>query len=424
MTAQISNSAISGANIAIIGGGPAGLMAAGRAAELGAAVTLIEKNSTPGRKLLLTGGGRCNVTSSSSLKQFVAAFGDNGNFLYRALAAFSPAELIKFLKSRGVPTRTDPDGKIFPSNDRASSVLAALKSFAAGSGVKILHNSAAAELLCGDAVVIGVKLANGDVISAQKVIVATGGLSYPETGSTGDGYAFARQCGHTIAPLKPGLIPLESDEWFVSKLQGLALKNISITIMADGKKTLSANGDLIFTHFGLSGPQILVLSAAAVDALEQNRRVDVSLNLTPGLTAEQFQAELQSYFARNGAKLFSSYLKETLPKSLAVVMAGRCALQHTRKCAGITAGERAKIARLFCDFRMHITKPRGIGEATITRGGVSLSEIDPHTMQSRLVDGLYFCGEVLDLAGITGGYNLQEAFSTGWLAGESAAGSG
>lgn len=410
------------ADVIVIGGGPAGLMAAGRAGELGAKTLLLEKNQRLGLKLLLTGGGRCNVTNSAGLKGFVAAFGENGKFLYRALSVFSGGSLTGFLLSHGVPTRTDPDGKIFPADDKAQSVLDALSAYVRQGKGEISCGACVESLLLKEGGGIeGVKLSGGAVLKCGKVIVATGGLSYPGTGCTGDGYAWAKRCGHTVIPLRPGLTALESDEPFIRDLQGLALQNITITILADGRKIASEKGELLFTHFGVSGPKLLVMSGKAVDALDAGARVELSLNLMPELTPEGLTAAIQGYFSANGAKMFSSYLKEVLPNSLAPVVERLSGVDHGRKCATITGAERKKLAGLLGDFRVRLTRPRPLREATITRGGVNLAEIDPLTMESRLVPGLYFCGETLDLDGITGGYNLQEAFSTGYLAGQSAA---
>ena len=410
------------ADVIVIGGGPAGIMAAGRAGELGARAVLIEKNERLGLKLLITGGGRCNVTNSAGMKDFIAAFGGNGKFLYRALSVFSNQSLTGFLNSHGVPTRTDPDGKIFPADDKAVSVLGALSSYLRHGQVNVVCGSGAAGIVLKDGKAEGVKLSDGRVLRCKKVIVATGGLSYPKTGSTGDGYTLAKQCGHTIAPLSPGLTALESREAFIKDLQGLTLPGVIISILINGRKAASGPGDLLFTHFGVSGPRLLVLSGVAVDALlAPGNNVELSVNLVPGRTAGELTGDIQAYFAANGAKMFATYLKAVLPGSLAPVFERRCGIAHDRQCASITAPERKLIADMFSDFRIRLTRPRPIQEATVTRGGVNLKEVDPQTMESRIIVGLYFCGEVLDLDGVTGGYNLQEAFSTGYLAGQSAA---
>ncbi len=415
------NEKISSADVIVIGGGPAGIMAAGRAGELGAQTVLIEKNPGLGIKLLLTGGGRCNVTNSSGIKGFIEAFGRNGKFLYGALNVFSNEDLITFLNSRGVPTRAEPDGKIFPSDDRAQSVLTALTGYLRGGKVNVACGSRVSGILPGNGSKIeGVELSDGGVVRGKKIIIATGGMSYPKTGSTGDGYALAKQCGHTIVELRPGLTALESGEPFIKDLQGLTLKNITIAVLINGKKAAEEKGDLLFTHFGVSGPKLLVLSRIAADALLDGGKAEISLNLVPERTAEGLTSAIQKYFSDNGARMFSSYLKTILPDSLVSVFALRCGIDSSRQCASITCAERGKIAGMFCDFRIRITGPRPIEEAVVTRGGVNLTEINPRTMESRIMRGLYFCGEVMDLDGITGGYNLQEAFSTGYLAGQSA----
>ncbi len=411
------------ADILVIGGGPAGIMAAGRAGESGAKITLIEKNTGLGLKLLLTGGGRCNLTNSADLKKFISAFGKNGNFLHRAVSVFSNKDLITFFNSRGVPTRADPDGKIFPSDDKARSVLAALSGYLKTSKVNIACGSQAAGILTRNGSKIeGVKLRDGGIVRSKKLIIATGGVSYPQTGSTGDGYALAKQCGHTIIPLRPGLTALESDDLFIKDLQGLTLQGVELSVLINGRKAAAERGELLFTHFGVSGPKLLIMSAIAVDALlEPGNKVELSVNLAPEQTPAELTAAIQKYFAGNGAKTFSTYLKAALPASLSSVFERLSGIARGRQCASITGAERKKIAELFGDFRIHITRPRPIQEATVTRGGVNLAEINPRTMESHLMRGLYFCGEVLDLDGITGGYNLQEAFSTGCLAGQSAA---
>jgi len=413
---------VGGAGIIVVGGGPAGIMAAGRAAELGAKVTLIEKNPRLGLKLLITGGGRCNVTNSAGIKGFIEAFGKNGKFLYRALGVFSAQNLTGFLHSHGVATRAELDGKIFPADDCAQSVLGALSSYLRHGKVNVLCGAGAAGLVLGGGSKLeGVRLSDGRVVSGRKVIIATGGMSYPKTGSTGDGYALAKQCGHTITALRPGLTALESDEPFIKALQGLTLPDITISIVIDGKKTAAEKGEALFTHFGVSGPKLLLMSGRVVDALAPGVRVELSLNIKPQMAPEELTASMQRYFAVNGAKMLASYLKTALPGSLAPVFERRCGVDRAKQCAAITGAERKKIAELFGDFRLHITRPRPLAEATITRGGVKLAEVNPLTMESRRTGGLYFCGELLDLDGITGGYNLQEAFSTGYLAGQSAA---
>ncbi|MDD5354179.1 MAG: NAD(P)/FAD-dependent oxidoreductase [bacterium] len=404
-------------DLIVVGGGPAGMMAAGRAAELGGKVLLVEKTSQLGAKLMLTGGGRCNITNNAGFKEFISAFGKNGKFLYRALHVFSNQDLIEFFSVRGLAMRVDPDGKVFPVTDSAESVLKVLRQYIEQNKVQVRHNTAVSSIVCLDGHIDGVQTADGQILESSKVILAAGGLSYPKTGSTGDGYKLAQQCGHTIVQLRPGLIPLESDEEFIPVLPGLTLKHILISVMIDGKIKASEQGDLLFTHFGVSGPTVLILSRLAVDALDRGSRVDISLHLLPEYNALDFERYLQEELDSRGAKTFANYVKDILPDSLAPVFVRRCAIPPDKKCSVITREERKIIAGCFTDFRIHITRSRPIEEATVTRGGVALKEIDPQTMGSRKITGLFFCGELMDLDGLTGGYNLQEAFSTGYLAG-------
>lgn len=412
---------ISAKDIVVIGGGPAGMMASGRAAELGAKVLLLEKTSQLGTKLMLTGGGRCNITNNAGFKEFINAFGKNGKFLYRAFHVFSNLDLIDFFSTRGLPLRTDPDGKVFPVTDNAESVLKVLREYIEHNGVQVRHNLAVNRIICQDGQVTGLETADGRIINCGQVIVATGGMSYPKTGSSGDGYQLAQQCGHTITTLKPGLIPLESDEKFIPELPGLTLKHILISIVIDGKVKASVQGDLLFTHFGVSGPTVLILSGLAVDALASGKKVELSLHLLPEYGDADFERYLQEELDQRGAKTFASYVQDILPDSLAPVFVRCCEILPEKKCSIITREERRIITRCFTDFRIHLTRPRPITEATVTRGGVALKEINPQTMESLKIKGLYFCGELIDVDGLTGGYNLQEAFSTGYLAGTKAA---
>jgi len=410
-------------DIIVVGGGAAGMMAAGRAAERGKKVIIVEKTHRLGNKLLLTGGGRCNITNKVSLKEFINAFGKNGKFLYRAFTVFSNRDLINFFSSRGLEMRVDPDGKVFPADHRARSVLAVLRQYIDDHQVRILHNTVVTNILfqSGESLRAGgVRCADHSTLDAGKVIVAAGGMSYPKTGSSGDGYKLARQCGHSIVPLTPGLVALESDEPFLQELQGIALKDISLSVLVDGKKKGSEKGDILFTHFGVSGPTVLILSGIVIDALAAGRSVALSLQLRPADTAQELDPILQREFESRGTITLSRYLKEALPKSFALVFEHRCAVEPGKRCSKISREERKRIVLCFKDFRINITKPRPIEEATITRGGVSLEEINPRTMESRIVHGLFFCGEMIDVDGMTGGYNLQAAFSTGYLAGESA----
>jgi len=403
-------------DVVVIGGGPAGMMAAGRAGKRGANVLLIEKTYRLGSKLLLTGGGRCNITNNAEMPDMIAAFGKNGKFLYRALSVFPNNDLMEFFISRGLQMRTDPDGKIFPIDEKADSVLAVLRAYHKENDVEILYNNAPRKIIFSSEEkdrIKGVSFADGIALNADKIIIATGGVSYPKTGSTGDGYDFAKQCGHTIVPLRPGLSALESDGPFVKDLQGLTLNDIVISVIINGKKKREEKGNILFTHFGVSGPVVLNLSGDIIDSLINKSKVELSLNLMASFNLSEFT----SY----GSKTVSLYFKKTLPSSLSLYFDKLFSAISDKKCSVINRKEREMIAACFTDFRIPVIGYRPIEEAMITRGGVCLKEINPQTMESRLVKGLYFCGEVIDLAGITGGYNLQAAFSTGFLAGDSAA---
>ena len=396
-------------DIIVIGGGPAGMMAAGRAAERGAKVLLIEKTYRLGSKLLLTGGGRCNITNNAEIGEFINAFGKAGKFLYKALTVFSSQDLINFFTSRGVPMHIDPDGKVFPSTNSADSVLAVLRAYLKQHKVSIIYNHA-------------FSTTDDRTLDTQKLIIATGGMSYPATGSTGDGYDLAKLYGHTIVPLSPGLTALESDNPFIKDLQGLTIKDIAISLIIDGKKKAEARGSILFTHFGVSGPIVLNLSGKVIDVLSNKSKVELGLNLRPNFCPQEFANILQKEFVAFGPRTVAQYFKKVLPASLSAVFEKRYSPASNKKCNMINRAERKIIAACFTDFRIFIIGFRPIEEAMITRGGVSLKEINPQTMESRRVTGLYFCGEMIDIAGMTGGYNLQAAFSTGYLAGEAAAG--
>ncbi|MBN1824371.1 MAG: NAD(P)/FAD-dependent oxidoreductase [Endomicrobiales bacterium] len=413
-------------DIAVVGAGASGMMAAGRAAELGAGVVLIDGCDRPGRKLLITGKGRSNVTNSGDLKDFIGAFGKNGRFLYRAFSVFFRDELMGFFRARGVALKLERGGRYFPESDRSSEVVDALVSYTAGNGAKLVLKSKVKKLLVSGGgsgrKVEGVLVETGERIPAKRVIVATGGLSYPLTGSTGDGYGFARELGHTVTCLRPALVPLETEESFVRELQGLALKNVEAELLCEGKTVGTEFGEMLFTHFGVSGPIILTLSGKAVELTERGKNPCVSVNLKPALSKEQLHARLQREFDSFGLKSYQNILKTLLPKSLIPVFVKLSGIPADKKGNQITKSDREKIYGLLTGFKLNVKRARPIEEAIVTAGGVSLKEVDPYTMESRLIKGLYFCGEVLDIDGVTGGYNLQAAFSTGYLAGESAAG--
>lgn len=408
-------------DIIIIGAGASGMMAAIRAGELNREVLLIEKNNKLGQKLLISGKGRCNFTNIQELDKFISNFSHTGVFLRSAFAKFFNTELIRFFEARGLKSKTERGGRVFPSDDQASSVLKVLKFYLQENKVKIIYNSPVVDIKVGKNGDFSVKLKDGNMLNSRKLILATGGLSYPLVGSTGDGFSFAKKLGHKIVDLRPGLVPLEVKEPWVKELQGLSLKNIRIKFICGKKSVESEIGEMLFTHFGVSGPLILELSSKIVDWLKEAKEtIKLVIDLKPGLDEEQLDKRLIRDFENQGSKIYKNILAEILPGKLINVFVKISGIAQNKKANQITQEDRRKILRLLKDFSLTITKPRPIEEAIVTRGGVSTKEIDPQTMQSRLARGLYFCGEIIDVDAISGGYNLQAAFSTGYLAGESA----
>lgn len=409
------------ADIIVIGAGAAGLFAAGAAANLGAQALLIEKMHAPGRKLRITGKGRCNLTNAVPLDEFITHFGANGRFLYSAFHQFFNADLLDFFADLGVETVTERGGRVFPVSSDAEEVVNALARWVRDLGVTTWTGAKVERLVFEGGRVRGVTLANGNSNSAQAVIVATGGASYPGTGSTGDGYRLAASAGHTIVPVRPALVPLDTAGDVAPRLAGLSLRNVSVTLLIDGKTAAQEFGEMLFTHQGVSGPVILTLSKRAVDALHAGQSVRLSIDLKPALDDDKLDARLLRDFDALGKRQFGTVLKGLLPRTLIPVCAELARIPLDKPAHQITAKERHRLLRWLKDFYLDVIGHRPLAMAIVTAGGVSLDEIDPRTMQSRLVAGLYFAGEVLDLDADTGGYNLQAAFSTGWLAGRSAA---
>jgi len=408
-------------DIIVVGAGPAGMMAAIRAAQLKSEMLLIEKNNKLGQKLLISGKGRCNITNIQELDRFISNFSSNGLFLRSAFARLFNTELIKFFEAKGLKVKTERGGRVFPSDDQASSVLKALKLYLQENGVKIIYGNPVVDIKVGKNSEFSVELKNREIVKSKSLILATGGLSYPLTGSTGEGFSFAKNLGHKIVDLRAGLVPLEVKEPWVKELQGLSLKNVRIKFICGKKTIVSEIGEMLFTHFGVSGPLILELSSAVVDWLKARKDpVRLVIDLKPGLDEEQLDKRLVRDFENQGAKIYKNVLVEILPGKLIDVFVRISGISQNKKANQITQEERRNILRLLKEFSLTLTKPRPIEEAIITRGGVSTREIDPRTMQSRLIKGLYFCGEIIDVDALSGGYNLQAAFSTGFLAGESA----
>jgi predicted Rossmann fold flavoprotein len=410
--------------LVVAGGGPAGLTAAGRAAQSGASVLLLEKMPRPGLKLGLTGKGRCNITNIAPLDDFIERFSPNGLFLRQAFHRFFSDDLLRFLETLGVATVTERGGRVFPVSQDAGEVVSALIRWAEGAGVRIRTGARASGPVLEGGRVTGVRWTAPDGAErtepADAVIVATGGLSYPGTGSTGDGYGIARSAGHAIEDTRPALVPLVTAGGTAARLQGLALKNVGLTVLIDGRAAAEGFGEMLFTHFGLSGPIVLTVSLAAVDGLRRKKKVEASIDLKPALDEGKLDQRLQRDLREHGLMEAANWLKFLLPRKLIPVCAEACGIDPGKPGHQVTAAERKRLLAWLKDFRMTVTGTRPVSEAIVTAGGVRLSEVDPRTMESRLVRGLYFCGEVLDIQADTGGYNLQAAFSTGRLAGEAA----
>ncbi len=409
--------------VIVIGGGPAGLMAAGQAASMGADVLLLEKMDWPGRKLQITGKGRCNITNIAEMEDFVAHFGANGRFLRGAFYRFFSEDLLALLADLDVETVTERGGRVFPASEEAGDVVDALVKWVRGLGVVIRTKTRVKHLLVEDGRIIGVQVGE-KTYRADSVIVATGGLSYPGTGSTGDGYYLAEGVGHGIVPVRPALVPIKTAGDTAKELQGLSLRNVNVTLWVDGKKGAEEFGEMLFTHFGVSGPVILTLSRQVVDALLGKQPVSLSIDLKPALDEKKLDARLLRDFDQKGKQHFQRILKDLLPQSMIPVCADLVGIPPDKPGHQITSKERGRLRSWLKDFRLEVTGFQPIAQAIVTAGGVDIREVDPRTMASRLVEGLYFAGEVLDIDADTGGYNLQAAFSTGWLAGRSAAGDG
>lgn len=407
--------------VAVIGGGAAGLMAAYHAAHCGARVLLFERNTNLGRKILISGKGRCNLTNIKSIEDFIENIPGNGKFLYGALTRFSNTDLINFFEKMGLKTKVERGGRVFPVTDRSFDVVKTLEKAVLDAGVSINYKSRVRELIIDKGSIKGLKLFDTEkIFDCDSVIVATGGLSYPSTGSSGDGYTLARQAGHTVTPLMPSLVPLITSEEWVKQLKGLTLKNVEITFYLKQKRVASKFGEMIFTHFGVSGPVVLTLSRDMVEHLGEPDPLQLSINLKPALKPVEIEARLDRDFKLYERKLFKNALNDLLPKKMIPVFITLCGIDPEKPTNQITRKERQKIIAMLTDLRVTITGCRS-KEAIVTRGGVSVKEINPRTMESKILKGLFFAGEVIDIDGLTGGYNLQAAFSTGYLAGISAA---
>ena len=400
----------------VVGAGAAGMMCAGRAAQRGGRVLLLERNPRPGRKLMITGKGRCNVTNFCDTADFLAAVRRNPRFLYSALGALSPYDTYAFFEELGVPLKIERGDRVYPQSDRAVDIVDALAGWVKAQGVRIAQGRAERLLMEGGRAA-GVATEEGKELRAAAVVVATGGMSYPLTGSTGDGYRLAGQAGHGVTPLHPSLIPLTVREDWCRDLMGLSLRNVTLTAKAGEKVLFSSLGEMLFTHFGVSGP--LVLSASAHLPWEHLSGTTLHIDLKPGLDHHKLDARLLRDFEENRNRDFSNALGALLPRKLIPVAVRLSGIAPGTKVNAVTREQRLAFGALLKDLTLTVTGTRPLEEAVVTSGGVEVDGVRPNTMESRLLPGLYFAGEVLDLDAYTGGYNLQIAFSTGWLAGQS-----
>jgi predicted Rossmann fold flavoprotein len=404
--------------VVVIGAGAAGLMAAGKAAERGLGVTLIEKNDRVGKKILISGKGRCNITNAADINEFVENIPGNGNFLYSAFYNFSNKDLISFFNKYGLKTKVERGGRVFPQTDRSKDVVDALVKYINKYNVKLLLNAPVHSIQADNGKVRSVILKDGRIIDCDSIILATGGLSYPNTGSTGDGYRMAKSLGHTIRELRPSLVPLVTEESWVKELQGLSLRNISISVLNnDGKKIYSDFGELLFTHFGVSGPVILSCSRHLIKYNYSGVRLIIDLK--PALSERKLYERVHRDFDKFSRKQYKNSLNELFPQKLIPVIMKLSGISPDKFVNQISREERKNLVHLMKSLTLKITGSRPIEEAIITAGGVSTNEINPSTMESKIMRGLFFAGEIIDVDGYTGGYNLTIAFSTGYLAGAS-----
>ncbi len=404
--------------VIVIGGGAAGMMAALTARQEGADVTLLERMEKLGRKIYITGKGRCNFTNHCTLDDFLPEVPRNPRFLYAALAQFSPEDMIAFLEREGCPTVEERGRRMYPASQKASDVTRVFEHALRKAGVRVQLNTRVREIRTEGGIISGVTLENGTVLSADRVILATGGKSYPGTGSTGDGYAFASALGHTVLPPRPSLSALVTKEAWPSQLQGLSLKNVELSAVRGKKRLYRERGEMLFTHFGISGPLVLEMSCHLDEPLEENT---VSLCLKPALTREQLDARLLREIQENPRQNLAHMLENLLPKRFAALFPSLCHLSPDIPAGSVTKDMRLSLVDGLLFLPLTVTRFRPLEEAIVTRGGVKVSEINPATMESKRVPGLYLAGEVLDVDAHTGGYNLQIAFATGHLAGMHAA---
>lgn len=401
--------------VVVIGGGAAGMMAAYSASLNYKEVVLLEKNDRLGKKIFISGKGRCNITNDCEIEDLIKNVPGNGKFLYSAFYTYSNQDLMDFFENNGLKLKVERGNRVFPQSDKSSDVIRIFEKVLIKNNVDIQLNSPVSEVLVKDGSVNGVKTKDGKFFPCNKVILCTGGKSYPGTGSTGEGHKIAERLGHTIEQIRPSLVPLVAKEEWVPELQGLSLKNVEVKAVFKNKVLIKEFGEMIFTHYGISGPIILTISRHILDYI--GRGVKVSINLKPALTEEQLDSRIQRDFDKYSRKQFKNGLDELLPQKLIPIIIQLSRINPEKEINQITKEERKSFAHLLTNFEVEIKSTRPIEEAIVTAGGVSTKEINPSTLESKLVRGLYFAGELIDVDGYTGGFNLQIAFSTGYLAG-------
>lgn len=405
--------------VVIIGGGAAGLMAAGQAAIGGSRVIILEKMKRPGRKICISGKGRCNISNSAPVEEFIEHFGKNGRFLRQAFARFFAPELVTFFEENGLDVSLERGGRYFPTSGKAPDIVKVFLAWLRSLAVEIQENNPVKELIVDNNRITGIMTKRG-TIGCDAVILATGGASYPATGSTGDGYKLAKALGHTIVPIRPALVPLEIEGGIHPALAGLELRNIEAQLFIDGKKKRQLFGELHFKKFGVSGPTILTLSGDAVDGLRAGKNVELLIDLKAALNRQKLDARLIRDFEKRYKEPFADVLRGLLPAKMVPLCLEQTNIPPNKLAGEISKKERKSLLNWLKGLRLEVKSYRSFKEAIVTAGGVNLKEVNPRTMESKIVSGLYLVGELLDLNGDTGGYNLQAAFSTGWLAGNSA----
>lgn len=399
----------------VIGGGPAGMMAAGQASLKGNNVILIEKKDKVGRKLFITGKGRCNVTNAVDPEGLIANTPGNPYFLYSAFYTFDSSSIMGFFENLGVPLKVERGNRVFPKSEKSGDIVRAMERFVKSSGCEIMYDTEVKDIEIENNKIKGVILKNGSSIECDSLVIATGGLSYPLTGSTGDGYKFARKAGHNVTPCYPSLVPLKTEEKWVGDLMGLSLKNIRVKVTIKGKEVYSDFGEMMFTHFGVTGPLILTASRYINDRIKDKPLIHIDLK--PALNEKELDTRILKDFKKYVNKDFKNSLDDLLPQKIIPVVIKLSGVDPYKKVNSITKDERSRLINVIKNLTLKISGTTGYNEAVVTRGGVNVDEIDPSTMESKIIKNLYFAGEVIDVDSFTGGFNLQIAFSTGYIAG-------